>query len=646
VVFRDVNADTSPALELGLVQPMSEMPLGMARLGSIFEPLGGVLSYLAEGGARVGVDAPNGKRFCDDDITAAQIDDAITDDDPFAAVNDEYDPNRSVERVKSALNEWLQVPSPTSDVAPARDAAFLSALCDEILEKLDPQVTLVARAHRRLKLAGNLATDMGRSSPGDPLDEILWAPRFGAPMYEPLREMSGDFLLPGVDRIPSNTLGLLNTNRRFIEAYMCGINHELAGEFLWREYPTDQRGTWSRQFWSVDDYVLDDAERSRLLGDWLEEHGVETVLDLPATEQRRVLASDLRTVAHTLAELWMTLARVGSVDGLAAGQRETLTLLAGEDASALDGIAQAIESDDDDSINTKLIEAVAVRSRMDEKLADIAPLVKWGTRQLGENPSVPTADGESLVVAARGDLFRKFPRALLYMVDAVNGPDGEGVPGLPEYLRHDSFPIDSAFSSILDQKSLSPELRNAFDAEDIVLTSDAIVTVEVESAQWNITDGTNLYEIRTESGEVTVYRSSLPPRPVFPTFRASLPPDLTFFGFPFTAEDARGVDGGLGKYVILEERVGDVHFGLDDPTDQPMQTWNDLSWSHFGLVDEADTGTYLDMASLSDDANAPQSPSWDENTSAARRAWITLQRPVRVSVHAAQMLPTPGVASP
>ena len=28
------------------------------------------------------------------------------------------------------------------------------------------------------------------------------------------------------------------------------MNHELARELLWREYPTDQRGTYSRQFWA------------------------------------------------------------------------------------------------------------------------------------------------------------------------------------------------------------------------------------------------------------------------------------------------------------------------------------------------------------------------------------------------------------
>ena len=32
---------------------------------------------------------------------------------------------------------------------------------------------------------------------------------------------------------------------------MVGVNHEFARELLWREYPTDQRGTYFRQFWDV-----------------------------------------------------------------------------------------------------------------------------------------------------------------------------------------------------------------------------------------------------------------------------------------------------------------------------------------------------------------------------------------------------------
>ena len=36
---------------------------------------------------------------------------------------------------------------------------------------------------------------------------------------------------------------------------MVGLNHEFARKLLWREYPTDQRGSYFRQFWDVRSYI-------------------------------------------------------------------------------------------------------------------------------------------------------------------------------------------------------------------------------------------------------------------------------------------------------------------------------------------------------------------------------------------------------
>lgn len=83
----------------------------------------------------------------------------------------------------------------------------------------------------------------------DALKEIMWAPSFDRAMYEPLRDLGQEFLLPGLEKIPPNTVGLLSVNRRFLEAYMCGLNHEFGKELLWRGFPTDQRGTYFQKFW-------------------------------------------------------------------------------------------------------------------------------------------------------------------------------------------------------------------------------------------------------------------------------------------------------------------------------------------------------------------------------------------------------------
>ena len=61
--------------------------------------------------------------------------------------------------------------------------------------------------------------------------------------------------LPNINMIAQNSITLMETNQRFIEAYMVGLNHEFARKLLWREYPTDQRGSYFRQFWAVGDTI-------------------------------------------------------------------------------------------------------------------------------------------------------------------------------------------------------------------------------------------------------------------------------------------------------------------------------------------------------------------------------------------------------
>jgi hypothetical protein len=44
---------------------------------------------------------------------------------------------------------------------------------------------------------------------------------------------------------------LVKSNQRFVEAYMAGLSYEMGRELLYHEYPTDQRGTYFRQFWDA-----------------------------------------------------------------------------------------------------------------------------------------------------------------------------------------------------------------------------------------------------------------------------------------------------------------------------------------------------------------------------------------------------------
>ncbi len=80
---------------------------------------------------------------------------------------------------------------------------------------------------------------------------IYIAPRFDDAMYRPIVALSSEFLVPNLNLIKNNSVSILETNREFIESYMVGLNHEFSRELLWREYLTDQRGSYFRQFWDI-----------------------------------------------------------------------------------------------------------------------------------------------------------------------------------------------------------------------------------------------------------------------------------------------------------------------------------------------------------------------------------------------------------
>ena len=83
------------------------------------------------------------------------------------------------------------------------------------------------------------------------IEPVMAHPRFRWPMYEPLHRYDPEWMVPGLGLIQRPDMAtLLTTNNRFVEAYLTGLNHEMARELLWREFPTDQRGTCFSSFWT------------------------------------------------------------------------------------------------------------------------------------------------------------------------------------------------------------------------------------------------------------------------------------------------------------------------------------------------------------------------------------------------------------
>jgi hypothetical protein len=118
-----------------------------------------------------------------------------------------------------------------------------AGLAGQVLAGLDPESTVPARLLKRLTF-----TDPAWH-PSDPIEPIMAAPSFPAPLWESLRKLSQQLIAPGLEQIPPETVTVLRSNSTFINAFMVGANHELARQLLWRHFPTDQRGTYFRQFW-------------------------------------------------------------------------------------------------------------------------------------------------------------------------------------------------------------------------------------------------------------------------------------------------------------------------------------------------------------------------------------------------------------
>ena len=86
---------------------------------------------------------------------------------------------------------------------------------------------------------------------------ILAYPIFPEPVYYYLKMFSEKFILPCVDELPADSVAVFRSNAEFEEAYLCGMNTEMGKELLWREYPTDQRGSYFRKFWDSETSVAD-----------------------------------------------------------------------------------------------------------------------------------------------------------------------------------------------------------------------------------------------------------------------------------------------------------------------------------------------------------------------------------------------------
>jgi hypothetical protein len=436
------------------------------------------------------------------------------------------------------------VPESTPDETPDLDRATA----------LDPVPSLVDRVQGRL---GGL--DLGARG-GDPLDRVMAYPEFPKPTYDDLKEVSEDYLLPGVSEVPKNTVGALETNPEFIESFMVGLNHEMASELLWRRYPTDRRGSYFRQFWDPSARVPKPDDRD-LLFDVTELHTWDD--KGPQRQGASPLGSNVMTGA-----------------GSGANQ----------------------------------------------------------------NHAESTSPNSQVVVVIRGELLQRYPTTTIYATKAKRVPragETDATQRVPEW------PSPTEKQSAVDDQ----------------------------------------------------YHR-------FPIFRGELSPDVSFLGFDLTDDEAVGEtptksvgdpkpgtddhwvnDDGTddeGWFFVLEEPPGEVKFGLDvnqgdvgetppgitdgdgtlhktdDPDANPEHGWSALSWGHLvpdgeSLDDVTNVSVYRDRPGQNDwkteggdewdsrdggQLDPEEAAEWGLNS--AHMAYLTWQRPVRIAIHASDLLPGAG----
>ncbi len=135
------------------------------------------------------------------------------------------------------------------------DLGPLTVTRTALLAELQPAQTALSAFKGRIRTHPDFMQPSWLDVQG--LRPIMAAPVFRRPMYEALDDYDRDWLIPGLGEIPNRDfVTLLTANAAFAETFLIGLSDEMGRELLWRDYPTDQRGTYFKRFWDADEDEL------------------------------------------------------------------------------------------------------------------------------------------------------------------------------------------------------------------------------------------------------------------------------------------------------------------------------------------------------------------------------------------------------
>lgn len=186
--------------------------------------------------------------------------------DNLAGVKDLNDAVKKLERFYESI--VTQVDDLKKSLESEKWAITLNELADES-KKATPSaaVTIDADQINRDRLV-ELAQELSRRKMTMDLMEsnfdgkypVMAAPLFPDPTSFYLRELSEKYVLPSVEELKPNSISCFQSNPAFEEAFLAGMNTEMGRELLWREYPTDERGSCFRKFWDQNELPSDFAK--------------------------------------------------------------------------------------------------------------------------------------------------------------------------------------------------------------------------------------------------------------------------------------------------------------------------------------------------------------------------------------------------
>ncbi|MEU5948765.1 hypothetical protein ABZ793_24840 [Micromonospora sp. NPDC047465] len=206
---------------------------------------------------------------------------------------------RELERLAAALQELLERwPKPAGEddlpalldglaepepVEPPCRPVDLDALAAGVAAAFDPTGPGAAARVRVLSTIDGL-------DPAQPLAPPEVCVGLGRPVWADLRDAFDEWLLPGVGALPENSVIAVETNPRFVDALLTGLNTQLLGELRWRNIPVATGCTPLRVFWSRADTGtgarVDDITG---IGNWPDDSGLGTPAHRPAGASGRDL---------------------------------------------------------------------------------------------------------------------------------------------------------------------------------------------------------------------------------------------------------------------------------------------------------------------------------------------------------------------